>query len=95
MNLQMEDLMYQSGLTAQGCWDEMDEYDRAAIKKFAELIIRNCVELNRDQSYELLGVIVDTEESPEGFDNTCLNTVKCVHDYLLGKPLLQHFGIEE
>ena len=45
MNLQMEDLMYQSGLTAQGCWDEMDEYDRAAIEKFAELIVRECVAL--------------------------------------------------
>ncbi len=43
MNKQMEDLMYHSGLTAQGCWDEMDDYDRKAIEKFAELIVRECI----------------------------------------------------
>ena len=39
MNANLEHLMYLAGLTAQGCWDEMDEYDRAAIEKFAELIV--------------------------------------------------------
>ena len=42
MNSRMEDLMYESGLTAQGCWDQMPEYDRAAIEKFAQLIVRAC-----------------------------------------------------
>ena len=40
-----DELMYQSGLTAQGCWDEMDEYDRTAIMKFAELIVKECAEI--------------------------------------------------
>ena len=35
--------MYQAGLTAQGCWDEMDGYDHEAIEKFAELIVRECI----------------------------------------------------
>jgi hypothetical protein len=26
-----DDLMYEAGLTAQGCWDEMDDYDKEAI----------------------------------------------------------------
>jgi hypothetical protein len=38
----IDDLMYEAGLTAQGCWDEMDEYNRTAIMKFAELIVREC-----------------------------------------------------
>lgn len=42
MNDKLENLMYQAGLTAQGCWDHMDEYDQAAIQKFAELIIHEC-----------------------------------------------------
>ena len=42
MNSRMEDLMYESGLTAQGCWDQMPEYDRAAIEKFAQLIVQEC-----------------------------------------------------
>ena len=44
MNDKLDDLMYQAGLTAQGCWDHMDDYDRAAILKFAELIVRECAE---------------------------------------------------
>jgi len=39
----LDRLMYESGLTAQGCWDEMDEYDREAIIRFARLIVRECL----------------------------------------------------
>ncbi len=42
MNNQIEDLMYRAGLTAQGCWDKFDEYDKQGIEKFAELIVREC-----------------------------------------------------
>lgn len=42
MNSKIDDLMYEAGLTAQGCWDHMDEYDRTAVLKFAELIVREC-----------------------------------------------------
>lgn len=35
-----EDLMYEAGLTADGCWDQMDEYDKAAIIKYGELICK-------------------------------------------------------
>lgn len=45
MNNRLEDLMYQAGLTAQGCWDEMDDYDHEAIEKFAELIVRECADI--------------------------------------------------
>jgi len=45
MNTRLEDLMYQAGLTAQGCWDEMDSYDHEAIEKFAELIVRECADI--------------------------------------------------
>ena len=44
MNQKIQDLMYHSGLTAQGCWDEMDEYDKQAIEKFAELIVQECID---------------------------------------------------
>jgi hypothetical protein len=43
MNKKIEDLMYHAGLTAAGCWDTMDAYDRAAIEKFAELIVAECI----------------------------------------------------
>lgn len=38
-------LIYESGLIAQGCWDKFDEYDRQALEKFAELIVRECIRL--------------------------------------------------
>jgi hypothetical protein len=38
-------LHYHSGLVAQGCWDELDEYDREAIRRFGELIVKECAEL--------------------------------------------------
>jgi hypothetical protein len=46
MNDKLEHLMYLSGLTAQGCWDEMDEYNRDAITKFAELIVKECANID-------------------------------------------------
>lgn len=60
---------------------------------FAESIVRECVKLNRDQSHELMGVIADVENS-NVFDDVCLTSVKQVEQYLLGKDLLEHFGVE-
>lgn len=48
MNERIDDLMYRAGLTAQGCWDEMDAYDRKAIMTLAELIVQECTELTLD-----------------------------------------------
>ena len=52
MNKQFDDLMYSAGLTAQGCWDQMDEYDRGAILKFAHLIVAECIDVVSDCSVE-------------------------------------------
>ena len=54
MNQKIEDLMYHSGLTAQGCWDEMDEYDRKAIEKFAELIVKECMNVLDPGGHQLI-----------------------------------------
>ena len=45
MTDKFDDLMYQAGLTAQGGWDQMDDYDRTAILKFGELIVFECIKL--------------------------------------------------
>jgi hypothetical protein len=71
-----------------------NEWAVAIDKKFAELIVRECSSLNKAQSYELSGVIVDTQDG-NGFDAVCLTTVKRVEQYLLGSDLLKHFGVEE
>lgn len=41
----IEDLMYECGLTAQGCWDSFDEYDRKAINKLVHLVIQDCINI--------------------------------------------------
>ena len=45
MNERIEHCLYQAGLTAQGCWDKFDEYDKQALNKFAELIVEECLNL--------------------------------------------------
>ena len=81
-------------------WDDsgremIDNYTpEEYLEKFAELIVKECAKLNRTQSYELSGVVVDTEDG-HGFDSVCLNTVKRVEQYLAGNDLLKHFGVEE
>jgi len=71
-----------------------DIYYAIVSGKHAELIVRECAELNRKQSWDLTGVIIDVEEST-GFDEVCMNTVKRVKNYLAGNDLLKHFGVEE
>lgn len=45
MNERLEDCLYQSGLTAQGCWDELDEYAKQGVEQFAQSIVRECAAL--------------------------------------------------
>jgi hypothetical protein len=54
MNQKIQDLMYHSGLTAQGCWDEMDDYDKQAIEKFAELIVKECMNVLDPGDHQLI-----------------------------------------
>ena len=54
MKQKIQDLMYHSGLTAQGCWDEMDDYDKQAIEKFAELIVKECMNVLDPGGHQLI-----------------------------------------
>jgi hypothetical protein len=51
MNNRIEDVMYHSGLTATGCWDEMDDYAHKAIEKFAKLTVEDCIQVLVDYGY--------------------------------------------
>ena len=50
----LDELMYQSGITANGCWDEMDDYDKQAIEKFAELIVKECINVLDPGDHQLI-----------------------------------------
>jgi hypothetical protein len=44
MNETLENLLYSSGLTAQGGWDALDTYQRDCVVKLVELTVRECVD---------------------------------------------------
>ena len=44
MNKQIEHCLYQAGLTAQGCWEDLDTYTQEGIEKFAELIVQDLID---------------------------------------------------
>jgi hypothetical protein len=60
MNERIEHCLYQAGLTAQGCWDELDDYARQGIEKFAELIVRECADVAAD--HEALDIYEEIRE---------------------------------
>lgn len=47
-----ERLLYESGLVAQGCWDELDEYARGAIRRLFELTVREACDILNDWKHE-------------------------------------------
>ena len=42
MNKAFDDLIYDSGLIADGCWEELDTYTQEAIERLIELTVREC-----------------------------------------------------
>ena len=52
MSNRIDDLMYEAGLLADGCWDQFDQYDKEAIHKFANLIIKECIEITNDYNWQ-------------------------------------------
>lgn len=80
MNKQFEKLMYDAGMTAQGCWDELDSYQREAIEKLAELIVGECM--------RMCDVAAIGYESHNHFKeaNGCYSAKEYIEE---------HFGVEE
>ena len=79
MNQRNEDLLYQSGLTAQGCWDQLDEYAKSAILRYGELVIRECAGLLKKEAES------NWDEGTESY-NTLIRE---------SKWMKQYFGIEK
>jgi len=82
MNERIEHCLYQAGLTAQGCWDELDDYTKQGIEKFAQLIVREC----RD--------IVEQDMKLAHIQMIPLTLEKYANGRLKEK-IKEHFGVEE
>lgn len=66
MNNRIEDLMYQSGLTASGCWDDLDDYAHTAIEKFGKLTVEDCIQVLINHGYtDAARVLTDAHFSPD------------------------------
>ena len=55
MNKAFDDLIYQSGLIADGCWEELDTYTQEAIERLFHLTVQECVRacINEGKTYEI------------------------------------------
>ena len=59
MNKSFDDLIYQSGLIADGCWEELDTYTQEAIERLIELTVLKCAEIvSNDRQNDDYGVFV-------------------------------------
>ena len=82
MSDRFDELMYQAGITAQGCWDEMDGYDRDAILNFAELIVRECAHV---AVFKDSGTVATAEVAGH----------MAAGRSIAARSIKQHFGVEE
>jgi hypothetical protein len=92
MNDKLEDLLYQSGLTAQGCWDELDDYAKQGIEKLAELIVKECASVAFRFSIDNKRIHPDinSKDMPEANQMVYHSTCQVV-----GFEIREHFGVEE
>ena len=86
MTERLDNLMYQSGLTAQGCWDEMDDYAKKAILKFAELIVNECADL---YTHDDVMAPVGQSAWGEAYQDGWIEGTKAYRE-----TILEHFGVE-
>jgi len=76
--------LYESGLSAHGCWEKFDEYDREALEKFAELIVKECIDK------------IETYRIPVGNSAAGEMACKWTYDALMSirDDIKQDFGVE-
>jgi hypothetical protein len=79
MNQRIEHCLYQAGLTAQGCWDELDDYAKEGIEKFAQLIVQECMQVVHN------GINNATDWDSSSWDQCCENRMYAIQ---------KHFGVE-
>lgn len=93
MNDRFESLMYHAGMTAQGCWDEMDSYQREAVEKFALLIVKECADILEPNGAYAKKYKHAHVPGPDG-----LRTPLSIREFInmqSAQKLREHFGVEE
>jgi hypothetical protein len=49
MNERIDHCLYLAGLTASGCWEDLDTYTQEGIERFAELIVKETMQVVANQ----------------------------------------------
>ena len=52
MNKAFDDLIYDSGLIASGCWEELDTYTQAAIERLIQLTVLKCADIAMREDHD-------------------------------------------
>ncbi len=59
MSKSFDDLIYDSGLIASGCWEDLDTYTQEAIERLFQMTVLECAELvSNDRQNDDYGVFV-------------------------------------
>ena len=90
MNKAVDDLIYRSGLIADGCWDELGTYEQEAIERLIELTV---VEFTGILEREIALLEKYKEESFNDFDRRW-HEGKIVHFQKMIDKTKDHFGVD-
>ena len=90
MNKAFDDLIYHSGLIADGCWEELDTYTQEAIERLMELMTAKFIGI---LEYEIALCEKYKDTACNDFDRTWQQG-KIVHFHKLIDKTKDHFGVD-
>lgn len=56
MNERIDHCLYLAGLTASGCWEDLDTYTQEGIERFAEFIVKECANICMEMAAKCAGL---------------------------------------
>ena len=105
MNEIYDDLIYKSGLIADGCWDELGTYEQEAIERLIELTVLECCKALWTEECHTSDLAFDevkrnSKKIKEHFgidpneitEDMLARSIKWMEQQLADK---KHFGVEE
>ena len=82
----IQSLIDQAGTDSSGKWLSLEQAE-----KLVNLVLSTCGEMNREQSYELMGAIEDISELGE-CDGTSMHTLREIQSYLNHNTMYKYFN---
>ena len=88
-----ERLHYHSGLVAQGCWSDLDDYDREAIQRFGDLVVKECLDICQqaiEQNTQTRDLLKEDELAEKMVIHGSIKQAE-----KLAQGIKEHFGVEQ